>query len=59
MEYNKRDYAIKKSISHLESVPEVAVVQCVYATFLNNPGTQGENTLSPNIFPKCGCMIAI
>lgn len=29
MEYNKRDYPIKNSVSHLESVPEVAVVQCL------------------------------
>lgn len=58
MEYNKRNYAIKNSVSHLELVPEVAVVHCVYATFPNDPGTQGENTLSPNSFPKCYCTIA-
>lgn len=50
MECNKRDYAIKNSISHLESVLGVAVVRGVYATFLNDPGTQGENTLSPTAF---------
>lgn len=58
MEYKKISYVLKNSISPLESVPEAGVVQCVYTTFLNDPGIQGENTLSPNSFSRGCCTIA-
>lgn len=49
MEYKKIAYVIKNSIFPLESVPEVGVVQCVYTTFLNNPGIQGEDIVSKQL----------
>lgn len=57
MDYNKR-LCHKKSISYLESVSEVVAAQRFYITFLNDPGTQEENTPSLNSFPKCRCTIA-
>lgn len=57
MEYKKIAYVIKNSISTLELVPEVGVVQWVYSTFLNDPGIQGEDTvpkqLSKELLHNC------
>lgn len=47
-----------KTPSYLESVPQVAVVQCVYTTSLKHRVTEGQDTPSPNSFPMCCCMIA-